>query len=184
VDEQDSQLIRRCLSGEASAFEALYGAHAGRIVAYFLRSGFARADADDLTQETFTRAFRSLHTFDAERGAFRPWLATIARNVARKRWGRRAEPGNFDPELAEDVLAGADDPHAAAQQREEIEAVRDCVSRLPEELARIVSLRYVEGRSTRGVAAATGIPEATVRSRLAEAHERIERCLADKGVMG
>ena len=44
MDEQDTQLIRRCLSGEASAVEALYGAHAGRIVAYFLRSGFARAD--------------------------------------------------------------------------------------------------------------------------------------------
>jgi len=183
VDEREAELVLRCLSGETSAFEALYGAHAGRIAAYFLRSGFARADADDLTQETFTRAFRSLGTFDADRGAFRPWLATIARNVARKRWGRRAEPGNFDPELAEDVLAGADNPQTAAQQAEEIDAVRDCVSRLPEQLGRIIRLRYVEGRSTRGVAAATGIPEATVRSRLGEAYERLARCLAAKGVM-
>jgi RNA polymerase sigma-70 factor (ECF subfamily) len=183
VDEPEAQLVLRCLSGDASAFEALYAAHAGRIAAYFLRSGFPRTDADDLTQETFTRAFRSLHTFDAARGAFRPWVATIARNVARKRWGRRAEPGNFDPELAEETLGRPDDPHARAQRQEEIDAVRECVARLPEPLGRIVRLRYVEGRSTRGVAAETGIPEATVRSRLAEAHERIERCLAAKGVL-
>ena len=183
MDETDAQLISRCLSGDAPAFEGLYNAHAGRIAAYFLRSGFTRADTDDLVQESFTRAFRSLHTFDAARGAFRHWLGTIARNVVRKRWGRRREPENFDPELAEEMLAGGDNPRAMAQQQEEVEAIRECISHLPEGLAQIVRLRYVAGRSTRGVAAETGIPEATVRSRLAEVHERLEQCLRAKGVM-
>ena len=183
VDERDAQLVSRCLGGDAGAFEALYDAHAGRIAAYFSRSGFTHADADELVQETFTRAFRSLRTFDAARGRFAAWVATIARNVARRRWGRRTEPGNFDPELAENVLVGGDNPHTAAARQEEIEALRDCIARLPAELGRIVRLRYVEGRTTRGVAAAAAIPEATVRSRLAEAHRRLQRCLEGKGVL-
>ena len=153
-----------------------------RIAAYFRRSGFRQADADDLLQETFLRVCRSLHTFDAGRGAFGVWLATIARNVARKAWGRRREPDSFDPEIAEDVLAGPDNPGHDAAQREEVDALRDCVEQLPEGLRRIVRLRYVEARTTRGVSGATGIPEATVRLRLSEARQKLEQCLRLKGV--
>jgi len=184
VNEDDAQLVARCLSGENGAFDALYQAYAPRAWAYFLRSGFSRPDADDLAQETFSRVFRSLATFDATRGAMRAWVATIARNVARKRWGRRAQAENFDPALAEDVLAGGDDPVSTAGRDEEIAAVRDCIERLEEPLRQIVRLRYVEGRTTRGVGVAAGMPEATVRSRLAEAHGRLRRCLEGKGVVG
>lgn len=183
VNEPEAQLIPRCRAGDAAAQRELYASHARRVAAYFLRSGFAPADADDLVQETFTRVFRSLGTYDPARGAFGAWLATIARNVARRRWGRRPEPDSFDPELAGDVLVAPGNPHAEAAGREEIDALRDCISRLPEEIARIVHLRYVQGRTTRGVAAAAGIPEATVRLRLADAHGRLERCLRDKGVL-
>ena len=183
VDEDTAERISRCLAGDASACEALYGRHARRVTAYFLRSGFARADADDLVQETFLRAFRSLQTFDAGKGAFGAWLSAIARNVARRRWAGRREPDSFDPEMAEAVLAGGDNPGSVAAGREELDALRACIEQLPDELAAIVRLRYVEARTTRGVAAAAGIPEATVRLRLAEARERLARCLRSKGVL-
>ena len=183
MSEGDGQLISRALAGEGSAYEGLYEAHARRIMAYLLRSGFARADADDLLQETFLRAFRSLGTFDDARGSFRTWVSAIARNVARKHWQRRSEAEDFDPELAEDVLVAADNPTETAAAREEMDAVGECVAALPEELRRIVRLRYVEGRTTRGVAAAAGIPEATVRLRLKEAHARLQQCLKARGVM-
>ena len=183
VSKQDTELISRCLAGEAGAYELLYDAHARPVMAYLLRSGFSRADADDLIQETFSRAFRSLWTFDPARGSFRPWVATIARNVVRKRWSRRPAPENFDPELAEETLAGGDNPGVSAQEGEEFDAVRECVSALGEPWQRIVRLRYVEGLTTRGIAAATGIPEATVRSRLTEAQEKLRRCLQAKGVV-
>jgi RNA polymerase sigma-70 factor (ECF subfamily) len=187
VSESEGQLVSRAASGDSAAWRELYDAHAGCVVAYLLRSGFARGDADDLTQDTFLRALRSLRTFDPARGAFGAWLGAIARNVARKHWGRRAQPDNFDPDLAADVLADpADGPNpgpAQAARREEMDAVADCIARLPEELARLVRLRYVEGRTTRGVAEAAGTPEATVRVRLAEAHNRLRQCLKSKGVM-
>jgi len=164
-------------------FESLHAAHAGRIRAYFLRSGFPDSDADDLTQETFIRAFKSIRTFDPDRGSFRTWLAAIARNVARKRWGQRAAPDHFDPEIAEDVFAAPDNRTGSAEAREEIDALSECIDALPANLARVVHLRYVQAMTTRGVAAETGIPEATVRLRLSEALALLEGCLRAKGVL-
>ena len=183
MNERDVELISRCLSGDAGAQRALYDAHVRRVAAYFFRSGFTRADADDLVQDTFARAFRSLGTFDAGKGAFGAWLSTIARNVARRRWGRRPQPDHFDPELAEDILVAPDNPGRTAAEREELDALRGCIEQLPPELRALVSLRYVEGRTTRGVAAGAGIPESTVRLRLAEAYQRLEQCLRAKGVL-
>ena len=181
ANEQDTELVRRAAAGDQAAYEALYAAHARCVAAYFLRCGFRQADADDLVQETFVRAFRSLHTFDGSRGGLRTWLGAIARNCARKRWSRRPEPDHFDPELAAEVLAGGDDPGNAVEQRDAESALLDCLAALPEELARIVRLRYVDGRTTRGIAAEVGIPEATIRLRLAEAHDQLRRCLTAKG---
>jgi RNA polymerase sigma-70 factor (ECF subfamily) len=155
----------------------------GRVRAYLLRSGFGPADADDLAQETFLRAFRSLATFEVERGSFVRWLGAIARNVARRRWHRRREPDSFDPELAEEMFAAPDNPGESPEAREEFQAVRACVDALPAELARIVRLRYVEGRTTRGVSAAAGLPEATVRLRLKEACALLAECLRGKGFL-
>ena len=183
MNSEDRHLIERGLAGEAPAHAELHARHGGRVVAYFLRSGFSATDAEDLCQEVFLRAFRSLATFDADKGALATWLGAIARNVARRRWARRAQPDSFDPELAEEMFAAADNPGHSPEAREELQAVRDCVEALPAELGRIVRLRYVEGRTTRGVAAATGIPEATVRSRLTECRGLLERCLRGKGIL-
>lgn len=181
--DPDTTLIQQCLSRDAKAYETLYHAHAGRVAAYFLRSGFGHADADDLTQETFARAFRSLRTFDAERGTFRRWLAEIARNVARTHWGRRKQVALFDAELAEQTFLAPENPADTPEAREELAAVGDCVGRLPEELWQVVRLRYVEGRTLRGVGAAAKMPEATVRLRLKEALALLERCLKQKGML-
>ncbi len=184
MDENEKQWIDGALSGNPAAFGALYDANARWVTVYFLRCGFAGPDADDLVQETFVRVFRSLATFDPARGSFRPWLAAIARNAARRRWSARPRPEDFDPELAEKMLvAPQDGPAGAAGTREEIDAVRQCVQALPEDLRRVVRLRYVVGQTTRGIAADTRIAEATVRLRIEEARRRIEKCLRGKGVV-
>ena len=72
-------VISRCLAGDDAAFDSLFAAHGRRVRAYFLRCGFGPADADDLTQDTFLRAFKSLGTFDATRGTFAGWSAATPR---------------------------------------------------------------------------------------------------------
>ena len=129
------------------------------------------------------RAFKSLGGFDVARGCLRTWLGAIARNVARKCWARPSGPVDFDPALAEEMFAAPADVLESPEVREQVDAVRDCVSALPDELAQIVRLRYVAAGTTRGIAAATGMPEATVRLRLGEALGLLERCLKSKGVL-
>lgn len=175
-------MIRRALAGEGGAFTALHAAHAGRVRAYLLRSGLTSADADDLAQEVFLRAFRSLATYDAERGPFAAWLGAVARNVVRRHWSRRSRGELFDPELAEEMFPADEDPASSPEAMEEIEAIGLCVDALPSALARLVRLRYVDGRTTRGVAEAAGMPESTVRARLAEARDLLARCLREKGI--
>ena len=171
------------LEGDHDAFAHLYQLHGPRVKVYFQRSGFAPAEADDLTQDTFIRVYRSLHTFDPKRGKFRTWVSTIARNVARRRWSRRNEASNFDPELAEETLYGDDNPTAAIETRERIEAVRDCITMLDKELGQIVALRYVRGLTTRAIGSEMKMAEATVRLRLSEARGVLQRCLQGKGVL-
>jgi len=183
MKDKEAQLVSRCRRGDMSSFEPLYAAHAGRVTAYFRRCSFVHADADDLTQDTFARAFKSLRTFDAKRGSFRTWLSAIARNIARKNWSRHPGPENFDPQLAEETWVVPDNPARSAELREEIDSVRTCVELLSPESARLVRLRYVDGLTTRGMATAADMPEATVRLHLARAQEALEKCLRDKGIL-
>lgn len=178
----ESDLVRRCLAGDDDAFASLHRTHAGRIKVYFKRSGFSPADADDLAQETFARAFKSLGGFDPARGPFGAWLSAIARNVARRHWGRRGpHADSLDPELAEEMLSFRDHPGDSMQASEELDALARCIDALPRQLAAIIRLRYVTGLTTRGIAAETGLAEATVRLRLDEAVSLLRGCMAGKG---
>jgi len=183
VEDQTLELVSRSLAGDEAAFEALYATSAGRVMAYLVRSGFGNDEAQDLTQETFIRVFKSLHTFERKRGSFRVWLSMIARNVARRHWARRKQPEHFDPDLAEQIFAAPRDASQSPEALEETQAVRECVEQLPPELGRVIRMRYVEGRSTRGIAAAMDMPEATVRLRLKQARERVAACLRANGIL-
>jgi RNA polymerase sigma-70 factor, ECF subfamily len=168
--------------GTADAFTYLYSTHAGWVKAYFRRCGFGPADADDLAQEAFLRVFRSLHTYDPERGRFTAWLATVVRNVARKRWHHRAAAESFDPQMADEMLAVQDSPAAGPEARETTGALAGCIEALPPDLGRIIQLRYVDGLTTRATAEAAGMAEATIRLRLEEAKGMLQECLKRKGV--
>ena len=184
MSQEERQLVERCRAGDETACRSVHGLHAGRVIAYFLRSGFTPPDADDLAQDVFVRAFRALETFDPVRGTLRQWLGAIARNVARRHWQKRRQGEHFDTDLAEETFAAPANPGESPESREERQALAGCVEALPAELAQVIRLRYVEARTTRGIAAATTLPESTVRLRLKEAAEALEKCLRGKGFYG
>ena len=189
-DPDISTRIARCLAGERDAFVEVHKAHAAAVAAFFRRGGFDAALADDLTQETFLRAWRSLKTFDAGKASFRTWLAAIARNVARREWWRRPASERFAPlfdeQLAADVLAEPGDFADHLADAETLAGLNDCVDRLAqrdEAAATLIRLRYVEALTTRGLAARLNLPESTVRLKLAQAHGQLETCMAKKGFL-
>jgi RNA polymerase sigma-70 factor (ECF subfamily) len=181
--QDEAAWVRQALAGQIEGFNRLYAAHARRVKVYFLRSGFGQAEADDLTQDTFIRVHKSLSTFNPQRGRFGVWVSAIAKNVARRKWSARKQAAPLDPEMAEEILSGGDNPRAAAAAQEEIDAVRDCIRLLDEELQQIIRLRYVQGLTTRGMGRQLEMPEATVRLRLKEACGHVQRCLQTKGLL-
>lgn len=184
LDQSDSYLAARIAQGDQDAARLLYVRHIRRVQTYFERSGFCGPDADDLSQQTFIRAFRALPGFDAGRAEFRVWLGAVARNVARRQWGRRNVAADLDPELAEQMFASTDNPGTESAFREQCAAVADCVKRLDEPHRTIITLRYVEGLSTRAIAGRIELAESTVRLRLTEAMGQLQRCLGGKGILG
>jgi RNA polymerase sigma-70 factor, ECF subfamily len=170
----DAELMRRVQSGDQAAFAALlaeWELPVKRLLARILQNA---ADADDLAQETFVRAWRSRGRFRP--GApFRPWLFAIAVNLARNRlrwWRRRPQVELRDWDQAGfDPAAGAP---AALERRERAEAVRGAVARLPLDQRETLVLFYYEGLSHAEIAAAVGGTPKSVEARLYRARESLK----------
>ncbi len=181
----DAELVAQFVAeGHATAFDVLHERHYRWVCARLRRQGLGHADAADVAQEALVRAYRSAARFDPQRGAFTTWLGAIARNCLIRHFTRNARQTPADAmALAESLPAPDADPVDLAASAEEVDAVDDCVGKLPEQLRRIVRLRYAGGLTTRAIAASVGISEGSVRNRLTEAGELLRRCLGGKGIL-
>lgn len=148
---------------KTESFEDLVEIHADALRTAARRYGGHAAEADDLAQEVWLRAFKY---FDQYRRGTNPraWLLTILKNTYFNRFRRTR--------LEREVLRSKErafDPTAGDSSSELPEAIRKAVERLPEDHHRVVSLVDVSGLSYREAAAAIGIPIGTVMSRLSRA---------------
>ena len=142
--------------------------------------------AEDVAQEAFARVFSHRRDFDPA-ARFSTWLWRIAVNLCRdelRRRGRKAEvplptQGPGDAETEGLVLEGPGEPTPAeaAEAVERADAVRQVLMRLPEPYRVVVALRHYEGLKFQEIAAVLDIPEGTVKSRMAEALDRMETML-------
>lgn len=162
-------LKRRLAADLDDGFVELVDQFGGMVVGIARRLGDPAA-ADDATQETFLRAYRSLQGRDAAglaRLDLRPWIATIARNVVRNEWRRRGRRPTSELRHG-DALAGArletpstEDIVVGAAGLEELACL---LERLPARQRDAVVLRHVIGLSTRETAEVLGCPAGTVKS--------------------
>lgn len=174
----DDILVREYLAGDRVAGSRLYELHSRQVKAYIIRCGFPSANADDLVQEIFMNVFKSMRTFDPDKGTFSTWLRTIARNRVREEWRRVKRPENFDPRMAEEVFeaGNTDDPVL----REELNRLNDCMSKLPPDHKMMVRLRFYNSLTTRGISEGAKVPESTVRLRIKEAISLLTDCMENK----
>jgi RNA polymerase sigma-70 factor (ECF subfamily) len=143
------------------------------------------ADAEDVVQESYLRAFRFFGGYHG--GDIRAWLLTIVRNTTytwlqQNRSREFAEPFNDEVEEIED---DALDPETLVIQAAGIEALRTALDELPIEFREVMALREFEDLSYKEIAAIVEVPIGTVMSRLARARKRLQEQLADlrnKGV--
>jgi RNA polymerase sigma-70 factor (ECF subfamily) len=136
------------------------------------------ADAEDVVQESYLRAFRFFGGYHG--GDIRAWLLTIVRNTTytwlqQNRSREFAEPFNDEVEQIQD---DALDPETLLIQSAGVEALRAAVNELPIEFREVLVLREFEDLSYKEISAITEIPIGTVMSRLARARRRLQEQLA------
>ena len=153
------------------SFDDLVRVHQRLVFGLALRVVGDRADAEEVAQDTFERAYHALAGYEAERVAamrLRPWLARIALNLARNRLRRRPPParsledGDGQP-LAVPAPAAAE-PAAVAERVQERELLAGLLAGLPRAYREAVVLRHVEGLPYGEVAEVLGRPVGTVKT--------------------
>ena len=174
----DAQLIALAREAHHDAFDLLYQTYKGRIYTFLLRFLQDPDAADDVTQETFTKAYRALETFAPDHKLL-PWLYRVASNAAidHTRRGRR-----FRWLPMGKVEGTKDEPHRESGDREvsEREHVQATLSTLPPENALALLLHAVEGYSYKEIAEIQGVTLTAVRSRIARARAAFRKEYATK----
>ena len=144
----------------------LYREHADFIANFVFRLGVAERDVADLVHEVFLVA----HKKGFRPGAAKPrtWLCGIAVRLAANH--RRRHRPVLDPRSTERAVS-ATDPESRAEARASLARVRECLDALDEGLRAVFVMFEIEGFKAKEIAAALGIPEGTVHSRLYRARE-------------
>ena len=180
--DPDRGLVEAAAGGDREAFDELVRRHQGPIVSLIRSLTGGGADAEDLAQDVFVRAWRSLSGFRAE-STFRTWLHRIAINVVRSHHGRLSRLRRF-LQPAPPADADAPDPIEAAPDALDMEndvMRRDAIARalaaIPEEMREAVVLRDVQGLDYREIADALGVPMGTVESRIFRGRQRLRTLL-------
>ena len=186
----DAALIERARSGDLEAFNLLVTRHERSVYNVALRYMRSVDLAEDVSQDTFVRAYRALHTFRNDAGeGFRTWLLSIAanraRDVLRARARRPAE--SMDARLEDDDSGWEPESHTESPldfaSRDELAARLEwALGRLAPDQRLTVVLSDVQGHSYEEVAQITGVAVGTVKSRLNRGRARLrEILLADEG---
>ena len=177
----DQQLVERAQRGDKHAFELLVAKYQRRLLRLISRLVRDPAEAEDVAQEAFIKAYRALPQFRGD-AAFYTWLYRIGVNTAKNFLvsnGRKAptstEKDAAEAETFEDAgqLRDINTPESVLMSRQVAEAVNAAMERLPEELCTAVTLREIEGLSYDEIAEVMNCPIGTVRSRIFRAREAI-----------
>lgn len=182
-------LVRRCVAGDAAAWEEIVQAYHRRIYNLCYRFAGSSEDAQDLTQEVFIRMYRTLNSYDAGRGAFMTWVTTLTRNLLvdhfrKTKQDRMTDSLDVPASEHEDAMAlgdripdGGPAPDLGVQGRETREAVHQALQKLSPELREAVILRDLQDMDYREIATVLKVPEGTVKSRINRGRGELARLL-------
>ena len=176
--DPDERLARRLARREMGALREAYELHGERVQRLCLRLLGRRADAEDATQEVFLKLFERASAFDG-RARFSTWLHRLTVNLCLHRMER--ERLRLARALPEDGGVLADPcatPPEALSRTEAREALERLLARLSPEHRAVLVLRELEELSYQEIAAALGLPEGTVMSRLSRAREKLRALMS------
>ena len=186
ADASDLSLVRRVQRGDKGAFDALVLKYQHKLVKLVMRYVRNPAEAEDIAQEAFIKAYRALPQFRGD-SAFYTWLYRIAINTAKNAVvSRDRSPVEYDldrkSEESYDMqgrMKDSETPEALVLTDEIRSIVNAAIDALPEDLRTAIVLRELDGLSYEEIAAAMDFPVGTVRSRIFRAREAIDQRLRE-----
>jgi RNA polymerase sigma-70 factor, ECF subfamily len=187
ADVSDLSLVRRVQGGDKGAFDALVLKYQHKVTKLVMRYVRNPAEAEDIAQEAFIKAYRALPQFRGD-SAFYTWLYRIAINTAKNAVvSRDRSPVDYDLDLEnsdesyelQGRMKNAETPEGLVLTDEIRTIVNEAMDALPEDLRTAIVLRELEGLSYEEIAASMDCPVGTVRSRIFRAREAIDRRLRE-----
>lgn len=155
----DAALLGCIAEGDLASFQAFYGRHAGRVLAYARQLSRNSDVAEDVAQEVFVTVWRRAASYRPDRGDTAGWLYTITRNKLVDHWRRAGDPQAFG-EIDERRLAEAEDPGGLRL------SVRQALARVEPEQRRAIEMAYFGGFTYEETARRLELPLGTLKSRI------------------
>lgn len=179
--ETDQLLVKRVQKGDKRAFDLLVGKYQHKIVSLISRYVSDHAEALDVSQEAFIKAYKAIGRFRGD-SAFYTWMYRIAINTAKNHLvsqSRRPPSSDVDAQDAEQFqvdtrLKDRGSPEHELLKEEIERTIHDAISELPDDLRVAITLREMEGMSYEDIATTMDCPIGTVRSRIFRAREAID----------
>lgn len=173
MSESVGEDARGTPAGDEAAFTLLVREHARVVFGVVLRRVGDRSVAEDLTQETFLRAWRARSSYRGEAASARGWLCAIAANVARDHMRARRRRPVEEEAVFSDIPSVTEDPVSSAEAAESLEQLRAALERLPASHREMFLLRERDGLTYKEIATVMACPIGSVMSGLARARERL-----------
>jgi len=175
----ESQWLRRVAEGDKGALRLLYDRLSPTTMSIALRLLSRREEAEEIVQETFAMVWRVAATYDERRGSAAAWIATIARHRALDRLRARRDTQSLG-ELVHLLADSGPTPHELVSASEEGARVRRALDALPAEQRSVLLLSYFQGLSQSEIAAHTGEPLGTIKTRVRLAMQKLGGLLREE----
>lgn len=183
VDTSDDALVRAAREGDFAAFEALYERHRLAVYRFIYQMVHKQDDAEDITQEAFVRAFRSLHRF-REQARFSTWITRIAMNLCTDRVRMAQRRASLEQKEAQGALEWMTMSGVSPNPIEEMERsrtaalVRQAVMALPPHHRTAIILRDFEGKEYEEIGEVFGCSTGGAKLRVLRARRALKSRLA------
>jgi RNA polymerase sigma-70 factor, ECF subfamily len=175
--------VLRAQSGDREAFGALVEQFYSRVYAIVMQRLRNTAEADEVTQEVFLRAFRKLSQLN-EPAAFAGWLCQIAARLSITRAVRRPPETACEPSSFDVMQQSVDNPTYDLMKQEDADQLRDGLDRLGDMDRRTLMAFYFDGQSLKEMSVAFDSPIGTIKRRLHTARHRLHDVLSTTGIAG
>lgn len=177
--DHDATLMEQVMAGEESAFATLYDRYSPMLFGMLMRILQDSQAAEEVLQDLFLQLWRKPGQFDPGRGSLPAWLTVIARNrgISKLRGRPTREVLEHTDGLYANTLASSQNIESEASRTQLLDTLKVAMSRLPEEQRQVIELAYFEGMTQSEIAARTGSPLGTVKTRVRTGMQSLKQLL-------